>query len=231
MVTLTKINSYLWQIPKTPPMRVPGLVFASERLKQDIEKDLTLSQLQNVATLPGIQKAALAMPDTHSGYGFPIGGVAAFDKKEGVISPGGVGYDINCLVGDARILTEFGSTQAIEEFEVFPNELEMIQHQQIVRKIKYDVCLSTLNLPLKKIEPKPISYFMYRDSHDVYELTLKSGLTIKATAEHPFLTQEGMKPLCQLYDLDLLAVNLFTGISWSDPLNIREAIIAKVMGN
>src|SRR5207249_11971186 len=79
-------------------MRVPGLVFADERLMQGIREDQALQQVVNVASLPGIVRASLAMPDFHWGYGFPIGGVAAFDLEEGVLSPGGVGYDINCGV-------------------------------------------------------------------------------------------------------------------------------------
>jgi len=76
-------------------MNVPGLVFADNRLMQGIREDQALQQVANVACLPGIVRASLAMPDIHWGYGFPIGGVAAFDLDEGVISPGGVGYDIN----------------------------------------------------------------------------------------------------------------------------------------
>jgi tRNA-splicing ligase RtcB len=79
-------------------MRVPALVYASERLLADVRRDLTLTQARNVACLPGIQRMSYVMPDAHQGYGFPIGGVAAFDLDEGVISPGGVGYDINCGV-------------------------------------------------------------------------------------------------------------------------------------
>jgi tRNA-splicing ligase RtcB len=79
-------------------MNVPGLVFADERLMQGIRGDPSLRQVANVACLPGILGASMAMPDIHWGYGFPIGGVAAFDLDEGVISPGGVGYDINCGV-------------------------------------------------------------------------------------------------------------------------------------
>ena len=77
-------------------MRVPARVYASEKMLAEISRDRSLEQLVNVATLPGIQKYALAMPDVHEGYGFPVGGVAAFDEKTGVISPGGIGYDINC---------------------------------------------------------------------------------------------------------------------------------------
>jgi len=79
-------------------MRVPGIVFADESLIAQADRDRALEQVINVAFLPGIVKASLAMPDIHWGYGFPIGGVAAFDTEGGVISPGGVGYDINCGV-------------------------------------------------------------------------------------------------------------------------------------
>ncbi len=99
-----KISNQLWEIPKDfrSDMRVPARVYASEKMLEQILLDRSLEQLVNVATLPGILKYALAMPDIHEGYGFPIGGVAAMDAKRGVISPGGVGYDINCGV---RLLT------------------------------------------------------------------------------------------------------------------------------
>ncbi len=75
-------------------MRVPGIIFVDDVLGKELEAH-SVDQVANVATLPGIVKCSTAMPDIHTGYGFPIGGVAAFDMKEGVISPGGVGYDIN----------------------------------------------------------------------------------------------------------------------------------------
>ncbi len=98
---LEKIDNWRWRIPKThkPGMRVPGLIYADEKLFKDIRQDRSLEQVANVAFLPGIVKYSLAMPDIHWGYGFPIGGVAATDvEQEGVISPGGVGFDINCGV-------------------------------------------------------------------------------------------------------------------------------------
>jgi tRNA-splicing ligase RtcB (3'-phosphate/5'-hydroxy nucleic acid ligase) len=95
-----RIDDELWELPvgTVPGMRVPARVFADAALLAAIEQDRSLEQLANVATLPGIVDAALAMPDIHQGYGFPVGGVAATDASEGVISPGGVGYDINCGV-------------------------------------------------------------------------------------------------------------------------------------
>ncbi len=95
-ITLKKIDNCRWLIPKTGQMRVPGLIFSNQKLLKGIEKDQSLLQVANVATLPGIVKHSLAMPDMHWGYGFPIGGVAAFEMEEGIVSPGGVGYDINC---------------------------------------------------------------------------------------------------------------------------------------
>lgn len=98
---LEQIGPCQWKIPKSyrADMRVDGLIFADEKLIEQIRKDQGPEQVANVATLPGIQKASLAMPDIHWGYGFAIGGVAATDPEEGgVISPGGVGYDINCGV-------------------------------------------------------------------------------------------------------------------------------------
>jgi len=98
---LEKIDDYRWRIPKSykSGMRVPGIIYADEKLLKDILHDKALEQVANVAFLPGIVKASLGMPDLHWGYGFPIGGVAATDPEEGgVISPGGVGFDINCGV-------------------------------------------------------------------------------------------------------------------------------------
>jgi len=99
-VPLERIDKYLWRIPQKykPGMRVPGLVIADEELLEKMKTDRTLEQCVNVAHLPGIYKYAITLPDGHEGYGFPIGGVAATDYDEGVISPGGVGYDINCGV-------------------------------------------------------------------------------------------------------------------------------------
>jgi tRNA-splicing ligase RtcB (3'-phosphate/5'-hydroxy nucleic acid ligase) len=97
---LRRVDETLWEIPAgaRPDMRVPARVFADEELLEAIAGDRSLEQLQNVATLPGIVEAAFAMPDIHQGYGFPVGGLAATAPPDGVVSPGGVGYDINCGV-------------------------------------------------------------------------------------------------------------------------------------
>ena len=93
-----KVKEGIWEMPKKAGMNVPARIFATEKIFQEIEKG-AIEQLVNTTQLPGIQKAGLGMSDLHRGYGFPIGGVAAFDAKEkGVVSPGGIGFDINCGV-------------------------------------------------------------------------------------------------------------------------------------
>ncbi|HTT16371.1 MAG TPA: RtcB family protein [Thermoplasmata archaeon] len=97
---LVELDPFTYEIPReeVPGMRVPGRLFSNATLLEGVAGDPSLLQLANVATLPGIERHALAMPDIHFGYGFPVGGVAAFDLAEGVVSPGGIGYDINCGV-------------------------------------------------------------------------------------------------------------------------------------
>jgi tRNA-splicing ligase RtcB (3'-phosphate/5'-hydroxy nucleic acid ligase) len=97
---LVRRDEFTFEIPRDEAagMRVSGILFSDDALLGGVEGDPSLGQLANVATLPGIQEHALAMPDIHFGYGFPVGGVAAFDLAEGIVSPGGIGYDINCGV-------------------------------------------------------------------------------------------------------------------------------------
>ena len=97
---LERIDDTRLRIPKSynPKMRVDGIIYSDASLLEDIKHDQAPEQVANVATLPGIVGQSMAMPDIHWGYGFPIGGVAAFEVGTGVVSPGGVGYDINCGV-------------------------------------------------------------------------------------------------------------------------------------
>ncbi len=95
-IKLEKLDDNRWLVPQTGAMRVPGIIYASVKTSGLLAKDESARQVANVAHLPGIVNFSLAMPDIHWGYGFPIGGVAAFDLETGIISPGGVGYDINC---------------------------------------------------------------------------------------------------------------------------------------
>jgi len=111
-VKIERIDACRWRLPREGAMRTDGLVFASAPLMKILEQEQALEQVRNVATLPGIVGPSIAMPDIHWGYGFPIGGVAAFDPEaDGVVSPGGVGYDINCGVRLLRSALEVGEVR------------------------------------------------------------------------------------------------------------------------
>lgn len=124
---LHKISDVQWEIPKgyRNDMLVPARIYASEEMLESISADNSIKQLVNVASLPGIQTAAMVMPDAHEGYGFPIGGVAATRYPDGVISPGGIGYDINCGV---RLLK---SNQTVKELYQYMMPLSKEIYRQV----------------------------------------------------------------------------------------------------
>jgi tRNA-splicing ligase RtcB len=119
--TLRQVDEYVWELPRTGGMRVPGRVYADRTLAETLSADQSLVQVANVAHLPGIVDHSLAMPDIHFGYGFPIGGVAAFTVSEGVVSPGGVGYDINC--GCRLLATDLGLNEVREQVRAIVDQL------------------------------------------------------------------------------------------------------------
>ncbi len=224
-IKLKKINDYEWELPKIGKMLVPGKIFASEKLIEKIKQDKTLEQVRNVAMLPGILKASIACPDAHQGYGFSIGGVAAFPVDTGIVSPGGVGFDINCLTGDAKILTEFGTYKQIKDFE--SDLIEINSGNQKLGQIQGKI--PSLNVDSKKIENKEILMFLKKEAQDIFEIETENGFKIKATADHPFLTRSGMKNLAML-DKEEVAVFPFEGIEEKEEIDRKKAIIAKIFG-
>ncbi|MFC4246327.1 RtcB family protein [Natribaculum luteum] len=128
-ITLEQVSEYVWEIPREGDMRVPARVFASELLLEEIAGDKTLEQLKNSTQLPGMTKYGICMPDGHQGYGFPVGGVGALDAEDGCISPGAVGYDINCGVRMMKTNLAYDDVQGTEQelvdalFENIPSGL------------------------------------------------------------------------------------------------------------
>src|SRR5262245_9109990 len=167
-IKIRQIEDYLWEIPKYGQMRVPGRVYASREMMNDIQKDASLEQVANVAHLPGIVGYSLAMPDIHWGYGFPIGGVAAVDADEGAITPGGIGFDINCLSGDATVLHCLGYHRRIE-----------------------DIVVSRLTDPVRCYElgerqtqsANVTAGFRQRPTHPVFDIVTHNGRSVTATSE------------------------------------------------
>jgi len=197
---MQKIREGVFEISKEGAMRAPARIYASEGIIEKTEEG-AIEQLKNSATLPGIQKYAIALPDIHFGYGFCIGGVAAFDAKEGgVVSPGGVGYDINCLPAETKILHKFGYHKTIAEFE------KTWQKDSI--KI-FDAESGTDN--------SEISLFLKKEEKEkLIKITTKAGLEILATREHPFFTKNGMIE-AQNLDKKEIAVFPFQGVAFEGP--------------
>lgn len=202
---LEKIDDYRWMIPKTymSGMRVPGIIYADENLLKSIKRDRAPQQVANAAFLPGIVKYSLAMPDIHWGYGLCIGGVAATDiEAGGVVSPGSIGYDINCLSGDSKILLDNGAYVRIKNFEKKFNQRN----------------LSCINFERKNKEETSITRFMkIKPTNRVFELKTLNGNKIIATEDHPFWTPDGMIPLKSLNIEDVVAVYPFDGVPYEEP--------------
>jgi len=197
-----KIHDYLWEIPRMGGMRVPARIYASEKILRELKEDQAPQQAVNVAHLPGIVKYSLAMPDIHWGYGFPIGGVAAFDLDEGVISPGGVGYDINCLTGEARVLHAHGYYRTIAE---------------IVEAGTNDP-LCSYRFAVRRPESARIIYrFGETPRTRVWRVWTRGGDTVEATEDHPFWTPQGMVPLRELRPGDRVAFCPFEGVPYEAP--------------
>lgn len=195
---INKIDENLWEIPKSHKkhMRVPARVYANETLLDQIKGDLTLEQATNVASLQGIYNYSVTLPDGHQGYGFPIGGVAATDAEEGVISPGGVGYDINCLPGDAEVLTSLGFRMNIEDISVGDNVTVMNDHHA---------------------RPTEVLLAQEREDENLYKICTKSGYELQASPDHPILTREGMVESSELSEGDEVALHPFEGVKYEEP--------------
>jgi len=194
---LEHVEENVYEIPQDDEMNAPGRVYASEALLEEIRDDKTLEQIRNVATLPGIVKHSIVLPDGHQGYGFPIGGVAAFDAEDGIISPGGIGYDINCLTGDTEVSLEFGRRRRIDALgEDFADERAVVAEDGDTAS---EIRLFT------------------EDEDTVYEVETEAGDTVRATADHPFLTPDGMTELAELDAKDEVFVRPFVGIEDEKP--------------
>ncbi len=201
---LEKIDEYRWRIPKTykEGMRVDGIIYTDEEMMKDIRSDKAAEQVANVAFLPGIVKHSLAMPDIHWGYGFPIGGVAATDiDAGGVISPGGVGFDINCL-SNSLILNELGYRKEIKEYE----------KDFHIRKL---ICM---NFGESRNDTTEIIRFLkQRPRKTVLNVVTETERQIEATSDHPFYTKDGMKELGKLSPSEEVAVYPFEGVDYEEP--------------
>lgn len=204
-----KIGENIYEIPKENKMHVPGRILASEKILKAIQQDKSLEQVKNVAQLKGIQEYSLALADCHQGYGFCIGGVAAFDLDEGVITPGGIGFDINCIGKESRILTEHGYFKKIKHFEG--------KHPKT-------------NLPhlIKKAKRRGnanILLFMNKKAQKINKIKTTSHVQISATDDHPIFTKNGMKEVSQIKEGEEILLYPFEGVPYKKPK--RQLLISE----
>ncbi len=188
-----KIRAGVWELEPRPPMRVPLRVYGTRRIVEELE-ETAVQQGMNVASLPGIVDYSIMLPDAHQGYGFPIGGVAAFDAEEGVISPGGVGFDINCLPPGTKVLHPLGYTIPIE-------------------KIRPSDQVTVLNG--KKAKPTEVGFTLEDERDVLVKIRTLSGKTLLLSADHPVLTPTGFKKAGE--NLNLIALYPFEGVPYEEP--------------
>ena len=216
MVELKKIAKYIYEVPKVEGMNVPGRIFVSEELLKGVD-DKCILQVQNVAKLPGILNFSFAMPDIHMGYGFPIGGVAAFDIEKGVVSPGGVGYDINCGV---RLLA---TDISLKDF--------MENRKEILHDIKRAIP-SGVGRGGEKYSREEILEVLKNGS----EWALKKGFALKEDLERT--EENGKMDGADVKDISQRAVSrglgqlgsLGAGNHFIDILNVEEVLESKIAG-
>jgi len=197
---LIKISDYIWEIPRSfrEDMRVPARIFADGKMLDDILEDKSLWQLVNVASLPGIYKYSLAMPDIHEGYGMPVGGIAAFDYKEGIVSPGICGYDINCLHPKTKILLNHGTYLEIKD-------------------LKPGFVISFFKTHGKILDLAKIIFVLKRKDKEIYRIETKLGNEIFITEDHPVYTLEGMKEVKNLFLGEKILIYPFKGVKYKKP--------------
>lgn len=199
-----RIDEFTWEVPQDTDknMNVPVRIYANKHIFDYIKRDRTLQQAVNSSTLPGIVKNMLVMPDGHEGYGFPVGGVAAFDAEEGIISPGAIGFDINCLHPETKVYCDNGTYIPISEIRE--------QHLKILDLDKRIPSSSVPILSMKK-----------QSEGRILRIRTSIGREILATGDHPILTQRGMVAADALNEDDKIVVCGLEGIQYEHPGNGR----------
>ncbi|KHO48446.1 MAG: hypothetical protein QT00_C0001G0464 [archaeon GW2011_AR5] len=215
---LQKVSETEWVIPKTykPGMHVPAKIIGTEGIVAQMDMQV-YDQITNVATLPGIINYAYCMSDGHSGYGFPIGGVAAMDVEKGVISPGGIGFDINCLHPETRILTRFGYFRKIKEMEKCTDTVSYIDTENS-----------------NKLHDKPVIFLAKESDKPVLKITTKTGHEIILSSDHPLYTGSEFIEASEMREGQKIIIHPFNGIEYEEPSSdiiLDENAIRSIVGN
>ena len=215
---IKQISEAIWEIPASykKGMNVPARIYATKKLLEEMDQGV-FEQVTNVACLPGIEMYSMCMPDGHWGYGFPIGGVAAFDTKEGVISPGGIGFDINCIHPETRILTRYGYFRKIKELDISNDHISFLELKD--NKKKYS---------------KAILYLKKKDNNKTLKIRTKYGEELILSEDHPIYTGKSFIDAGKIYIGSKIVVHPYFGIEYETPsekIILGEEDIVKIIGN
>ncbi len=197
-----QISEVSWEIPRSykQGMLVPAKVYATRKLLEAMDSGV-IEQVTNVAGLPGIVRQSYAMADAHWGYGFPIGGVAAFDLESGVISPGGIGFDINCLHPDSRVCDENGVLRRIADVDATSMGF-----------VTFD------SSSQKAIPTRAVAKLQRLETESILRIRTRLGKTLLVTRDHPILTRNGMVQAGKISLDDFLLTTGHKGIDCTDAL-------------
>ena len=200
-----QISDVVWEIPPTfkAGMNVPARIYATKKLLEAMDSGV-IEQVTNVAMLPGIVKYSYAMADAHWGYGFPIGGVAAFDPEKGVISPGGIGFDINCLHPDSKVYDENGIWSRISDVEIGSQGF-----------VTFDEAHASM------LSSRAVMKQQRLEGSSILRLRTKSGKTLLVTSDHPIRSRRGMIEAGKLSLDDSLLTSGIDGIPFTKPKAIE----------
>ncbi len=198
---IKQVSDVVWEIPPSfkQGMNVPARIYATKELLEGMDRGV-FEQVTNVAALPGIMRYSYAMADAHWGYGFPIGGVAAFDLEKGVISPGGIGFDVNCLHPSTKIYDEFGAWLRIDTGGI--RDQEVLTFDTAHAKVIKSRCVLRLTRPENGI---------------LFRILTRCGKEVLTTGDHPLLTRRGMVMARDILADDNLVVNGFEGYEHETP--------------
>jgi tRNA-splicing ligase RtcB len=215
MYDLKRVGDAVYEIAmnESTGMKVPVRVYANKYIFEHMQRDRTLMQAVNASMLPSITGSMLVMPDGHEGYGFPVGGVAAFDADNGIVSPGAIGFDINCLHPDTKIYCDDGAY-----FRIAEAEFHSLDTFDKVDKVKSSAA--------------PLLFMKKKFDGELFKIKTRLGKQILVTGDHPLMTQHGMVNATDLTAKDKVLITGYEGMEYVKPsptLIVDEDGIRKAM--
>ena len=202
---IKKIRDSVWEIgtDEAPGMKVPVWIYANDKIMEQMQKDRTIRQAINSAKLPSMVKRMMIMPDGHEGYGFPVGGVAAFDAENGIVSPGICGFDINCLEPNTKVQCEHGTWTKIKDMTPLRNTFSFDTQK------------------VQQIKTTPVFVLRRLENSNILKIKTTYGKELLVTGDHPILTRDGMKNADKLKPDTEIVARGWEGLEYTKPGDVE----------